>query len=282
LHIAIVGAKGFVGSALVKEFEKKGITTTSIDRSDTVSKETLLPKLKGADIIINLAGAPIINRWSEEYKKLLYSSRIKTTNLIVECISELEEKPELFISTSAVGRYKEGGLFSEYDDSYADNFLGQICKDWEESALKARELTRVVIFRFAVIIGKGGMMNKVLPPFKLGVGGIIGDGKQGFSWVSLTDIVKAMEFVIDKKSCEGVYNLSSPNPTDNHGFTKTLGELLHRPTLFPLPSFVVKLLYGEGSTVLLDGQRVIPKRLLEEGFVFTDSELKDALKKAIG
>ena len=277
--VAIVGAKGFVGSALSKELEKEGVQVVSIDREDTSDRERFKSKLEGSDVVVNLAGAPIIGRWSEEYKKLLYSSRIDTTNTLVELLNGLDKKPSLFISTSAVGIYKDGEGWSEEDEPNSDDYLGKICRDWERAALNAEGVARTVVFRFGVIIGKGGMMNKVLPPFRLGLGGIIGDGKQGFSWVSLEDVVGAIIFAI-KGSCQGVYNLSAPNPTDNYGFTKALGRVLNRPTVLPLPAFVLRLIYGEGSTVLLNGQKVLPKRLLQEGFSFRHEHIEDALKSA--
>lgn len=278
--VAIVGANGFVGSALKKELEKEGHKVVSIDREDTGDRDRFKSKLEGSDAVVNLAGAPIIGRWSEEYKKLLYSSRIDTTNTLVNILGELDKKPSVFVSTSAVGIYKEGEGWGEDNEPNSDDYLGKICRDWEAAALKAKEVARTVVFRFGVIIGKGGMMNKVLPPFRLGVGGIIGDGKQGFSWVSLEDVVGAILFAI-KGGCEGVYNLTAPNPTDNYGFTKALGKVLNRPTIFPLPAFVLRLIYGEGSTVLLNGQKVLPKRLLQEGFGFKHENIEDALKGAI-
>jgi uncharacterized protein (TIGR01777 family) len=279
LRIAIVGASGFVGSNLREFFSQYEIV--KVGRKETSTQDLLDKALEGSDVIINLAGAPIATRWSEEYKKTLYHSRVDTTNKIVESIKKMDKKP-LLISTSAVGRYKGGEVYSEEDEAYADNYLGKITKDWEESALRASELTRVVIFRFGVVLGpKGGMLQKTLTPFKLGVGGVIGDGTQGFSWVHIDDIKNAMNYAIESEKIEGIYNLTSPNPSTNSEFTKKLGEVLNRPTFLPLPAFAVKMIFGEGSTVLLDGQQVVPKRLLETGFEFKYCDLKEALKASI-
>ncbi|MFP4486983.1 MAG: TIGR01777 family oxidoreductase [Campylobacterales bacterium] len=279
MRIAIVGASGFVGSRLSEFFSENEIVP--IGRRETASKKLLQESLEDCDVIINLAGAPIVTRWNEQYKKTLYYSRIDTTEKIVECIEDMDKKP-LFISTSAVGRYRGGEVYSEYDEAYADNYLGKITKDWEDRALSADKVTRVVVFRFGVVLGAGGgMLQKTLTPFKLGVGGVIGDGSQGFSWVHIDDIKNAMKFAIENKELKGIYNLTSPNPSTNSEFTKKLGEVLNRPTILPLPAFVVKMIFGEGSTVLLDGQKVVPKRLLESGFEFKYSDLKEALKASV-
>lgn len=282
MTVAIVGARGFVGTRLQEHFAKKGLVVIPLDRRDTASKDVLKAKLEGADVVINLAGATIIHRWSKAYKKLLYSSRIDTTNLLVEVMQELDKTPSLFISTSAVGRYSAGGTYSEYDEKYSDNYLGTVTRDWENAALKAQNLTRTVVYRLGVILGKnGGMLTKVLTPFKFGVGGRLGSGLQGFSWVHMGDVVAAVDFAIENESCKGVYNLTSPIPVTNLEFTKALGSVLKRPTFMTVPSFAIKLLYGEGSIVMLDGQLVVPKRLIDEGFRFKYEKIKDALEEAV-
>lgn len=281
MKIAISGASGFVGKHLSQIFNYAKII--KIGRKELALDENDFCKLlDGVDIVINLAGAPIINRWTEDYKIELYNSRIITTKKIVSAINIMENKPKLFISTSAVGRYDNGGVYNEENENYANDTLGNICKDWEAEALKIDSSVRLVIFRFGIILGKdGGAITKMLTPFKLGLGGILGSGKQAFSWVHIEDLEKAFKYVVENTECNGIYNLTAPNPTTNYEFTKTLGKVLHRPTIFPVPAFVLKLIFSEGASVLLDGQSVIPKRLTESGFKFRFDNIEKALIEVV-
>ncbi len=281
--IAISGASGFVGSSLISALQDR-YEIEKISRDDLKSEELLRSKIEGSFAVINLAGAPIVARWSEEYKKILRSSRIESTKSIVNAICSLEKKPEVFISTSAVGIYDSRGTYSEYDKNYGEDFLAKLCADWESEALEAKKCgVRVAIYRFGVVLGKGGgMMEKVMTPFSLGVGGTIGDGKQGFSFVHLHDLIEAETKALEDSSMEGIYNLVAPNPIDNYEFTKTLGKILNRPTILPVPTFALKLLYSEGAKVLSDGQKVLPKRLEESGFEFRYGDISSALKEVVG
>jgi uncharacterized protein (TIGR01777 family) len=278
MKIAISGASGFVGNHLQNLFNYAEIVT--IGRRELKLDDSEFVKLiDGVDIVINLAGAPIINRWTQEYIQELYSSRIDTTKKIVNAIASSENKPKLFISTSAVGRYDNKARYTEDDKNYADDTLGNICKDWEEEALKAKSLTRVVIYRFGVVLGRdGGALAKMLLPFKLGVGGILGSGEQYFPWVHIADLKRAFMYAVESDSVEGIYNLTSPSSVTNYEYTKALGKVLGRPTIFPVPAFIIKLIFGEGSCVLLDGQNVAPKRLLDSGFEFKFGDLERALE----
>lgn len=188
MNIAMSGATGFVGTHLMKAFVEKGWGVIPLVRDDfRLVRESLLKKIENADIVINLAGASIATKWTAEHKKLMYGSRVDTTRKIVEAFGMTSRKPELFISASAVGIYASGGPYTEEDRKYADDFLGRLCLDWEQSALKAKEMgIRTVIFRFGVVLGVGGgALEKMIVPFKMGIGGVIGDGKQSFSWVRL-------------------------------------------------------------------------------------------------
>lgn len=238
--IAIVGASGFVGSYLKTVFQKNRYEIVALNSREMRNEPLQIAKMiEGASALINLAGAPVIHRWSEAYKKVLYESRIKTTAKVVEAIRLLKQKPKILFSTSAVGIYATGGPMSESNYTYGNNFLATICKDWEAEAMKAQEMTRVVISRFGIVLGKnGGALEKMLPSFKLGIAGTIGDGSEAFSWVHINDLARAYLFVLDNTNMEGVYNLTSPNPATNKVLTKTLGRILHRPTLIPLPAFV--------------------------------------------
>ena len=276
--IAISGASGFVGSSLNKYFSNLNYKVISISRDVLNNQEKLNEVISSSDIIINLAGANIINRWSESYKKLLYSSRIDTTSKIVNTINTITNKPKLLISTSAVGIYDNKSTYDE-KGNYSNDFLSNLCQDWEKEALKAKnESTKVSIFRFGIIMGKdGGALQKMITPFKLGVGGVIGSGNQAFSFIHIEDLLNAYKFVIENEY-EEVFNLTAPVPTTNKGLTKALGKTLNRPTLFPVPEFVLNLIFSEGARVLTDGQSAIPKKLLDLGFEFKFKTIEETIE----
>ncbi len=280
--IAVTGASGFVGTNIKKRFEAKDFKIISIKREDLNSLDKLKQIVEKADYIINLAGANIIHRWTESYKKVLYSSRIDTTKALFEAISKADKKPEVFISTSAVGIYKNERCYDEESFDYDDNFLAKICKDWEKEALKSKDFDiRTVIFRFGIVLGDGGAFSQMLTPFKLGVGGIIGDGKQYFSFIHIEDLLDAYEFILENKNCEGIFNLTAPNPTTNKGLTEALGKSLNRPTFLPLPKFMLKLIFSEGAQVLTNGQCAKPKRLLEKGFDFKFKTIEETINNLV-
>ncbi len=281
--IAIVGSNGFIGTHMQSFFKSEGFTILPLGKEDTQKSIAEITRvLEGIDIVINLAGAPIIHRWSTSYKKILYNSRIITTRKLVSAMSQMEKKPELFISTSAIGIYATDGPMSESNYTYSNSFLAKICKDWEAEAQQANDFTRVIIFRFGVVLGKGGgALSKMLPAFKLGIAGTIGDGSEPFSWVHIDDLLSAYIFVFDNDKMEGTFNLSAPNPVTNKVLTKTLGKVLHRPTVIPLPKFVLKFLFSEGATVLTEGQSVVPERLLKNNFTFKYPVIEEALKNVL-
>ncbi|WP_044417833.1 TIGR01777 family oxidoreductase [Halarcobacter anaerophilus] len=280
--VAITGASGFVGSNLKNYFSNLGFKVVGIKREELKDSKKLTKTVEESEFIINLAGANIINRWTDSYKKLLYSSRIDTTKALIEAMKKAEKKPKLFISTSAVGIYKNRSCYDEENFEYSDGFLANLCKDWEKEALKANELgIRTAIFRFGIVLGKGGALSKMLTPFKLGVGGTIGDGNQYFSFIHIDDLLNAYKFIYENSSLEGIFNLAAPISTTNKGLTKALGKALHRPTILPIPQFVLNLVFSEGAKVLTDGQCVIPKRLLDSGFIFENSSIKEAIEKSL-
>lgn len=267
MKIALSGASGFVANAIKQKFPNH----IAIGRNDTV--EQIKEKLKDVQVVINLAGAPIIKRWSESYKKVLYASRIETTKKIVQAINESDV--EYFISTSAVGIYPDGKRCDESCEA-GDDFLGHLALDWEATAFTCKKPTAVL--RFAIVLGKdGGALKQMLLPFQLGLGGIIGDGKMMTSWVDLEDLVRMYEFLIDKR-LSGVFNASAPNPVTNYEYTKTLGKVLHRPTIFPLPEFVLKLIFGEAASILIGSKEVYPKALLDAGFEFKYPTIQTSLE----
>jgi uncharacterized protein len=268
MKVALTGASGFVGSHLTNTFTDHVIIT----RDDT--EDEILAKLEGVDVVFNLAGAPIIKRWSDEYKKVLISSRVDTTRKLVNAINKSDVKH--FISTSAIGAYPDNAPFDESYDGYGDDFLASLTHIWEAEANKSTKPTAII--RFGVILGKdGGALAQMLPPFKMGVGGIIGDGKMMMSWIDIDDLVALYTYIIENK-LTGTFNATSPHPVSNYEFTKTLGSLLHRPTIFPLPEFVLKILFGEGSSVLTGSKEVYPKALELAGFNFKYPTIKESLE----
>ncbi len=276
--IAISGSSGFVGTNLKRVFESKGFKVLGIKREELQDIKKLTSIMDEADILINLSGANIINRWTNKYKKLLKSSRLDTTKALVKAMQNAQNKPELFISTSAVGIYKNDACYDEEDYKYEEDFLSNLCKEWEDEALKAKNSDiRTVIFRFGIVLGDGGAMQKMMTPFKLGLGGIIGNGKQDFSFIHIDDLTNAYEHVYKNSDCEGIYNLTAPNPTDNYRFTKALGKALKRPTVLPIPEFVFNLIFSEGAKVLTQGQCVHPKRLQKSGFKFKFETINEAV-----
>ncbi|RXJ85885.1 TIGR01777 family oxidoreductase [Arcobacter cloacae] len=276
--IAITGASGFVGTSLKKYFSALGYKIISISRDILNDNKKLEETLNQTDIVINLAGANIINRWSESYKKLLYSSRIETTSKIVNAINSVQNKPKLLISTSAVGIYDNKTTYDE-NGSYSNDFLSNLCQDWEKEAKKAKnETTKVSIFRFGIVMGKdGGALQKMITPFKLGLGGTIGDGKQAFSYIHIEDLLNAYKFVIENEF-EDTFNLTAPVPTTNKGLTQALGKTLKRPTILPVPQFVLNIIFSEGARVLTDGQSAIPKKLLDLGFKFRFKTIEETIE----
>ncbi|MBU4289289.1 MAG: TIGR01777 family oxidoreductase, partial [Proteobacteria bacterium] len=213
MQIALTGATGFVSSYLANVFLEKDWKVTPILRDDlALSSKDLAKKIDGSGVIVNLAGANIVKRWTEEYKKELYNSRIDTTIKLVEAMGQMSRKPKIFISASAVGIYDDRGRYGESDYNFANNYLAKIVKDWEEAAFRAREINiRTIVFRFGVVLGKGGLLAKMLPSSKLGMGGTIGNGRQSFSWVHIEDLIRAYIFAVEHEDLEGIYNLVSPN-----------------------------------------------------------------------
>ena len=283
-RIAISGATGFVGSNLIKTFRERSWDVVPIGRDDfKLAPEALAEKMKGVDIVVNLAGAPVAARWTEAYKKIMYDSRINVTRAIVNACSRMDQKPDLLISTSAVGIYASLGVHTEKEHTIADDFLGKLAQDWESEAFKTRaQGIRTVIFRFGIVLGRdGGALQQMLMPFKLGIGGTLGDGSQDFSWIHIQDLIRAYVTVIENKAYEGIYNLTSPNQSTNRELTRALGLALGRPALLRIPKFVLQMQLGEGAQVLMSGQRVIPKRLIDSGFAFRFTDIEEAVRDCV-
>ena len=227
-------------------------------------------------LVINLAGAPIIKRWSDPYKETLVRSRIDTTHQLVDAINQSDVKH--FISTSAIGIYPNNTVCDESCEQRDDDFLTHLAQEWESEALKCSKKTTVL--RFGIVLGKeGGALAQMLIPFRLGLGGTIADGSMMTSWIHIKDLVRIYSFII-VNGLEGTYNATAPHPVSNYTFTKTLGRCLHRPTIIPIPYFALRLMYAEAASVLADSKEVYPTALQNAGFVF-DYETVDAALQEI-
>jgi uncharacterized protein (TIGR01777 family) len=235
------------------------------------------------DVVINLAGEPIANkRWNDQQKKRIFGSRIETTEALIEYFKKSKHKPKLLINGSAIGYYGTAKTNDNIDEKSGcdDSFSSQLCQKWEAAALEAESLgIRTCLIRTGIVLGKnGGALSKMLPPFKMGLGGRIGYGKQWMSWIHLDDLVGIILYCINNDDLKGAVNGTSPNPVINEVFTKTLGTALKRPTIFPMPEIVIKLLMGQmGEELLLSGKRVLPRKALDAGYIFKYKTLEDAL-----
>lgn len=286
MKIAISGSSGFIGSRLIGYFKRRGDVIVPLGRSlfRQASVQALADALKGVDVVINLAGAPINHRWSEAYKLELQESRIGTTRKLVDAMNSLTGKPEVFISVSAVGIYPDGKIYTENDviPEHPDDFLSVVCKEWEEEARKISSAVRLVIPRFGVVLAPdGGALPSMLLPFRLFMGGKMGSGKQSFSWVHIHDLIRAIDFVIRRKELHGVFNFVSPDPVNNKTFSSVAAGILHRPDWFTVPPCVLRMLLGEGATIVLSGQQAYPERLLHAGFIFDYPNIRLALRNII-
>lgn len=306
MRVAITGTSGLVGTELVRRLNSQGMQLFSLRRpspksasqsSSESSNEVACiswnpatgvdnPKqLEGLDAIVHLAGRSIgAARWSDREKELLRDSRVQATERLVDQIAKLKVKPALFLSASAIGIYGDtGDKWVDETSNSASDFLGALATDWERASQPLSQMgVRVVHARFGVILAKhGGALAKMLPLFRWGLGGVLGDGKQFMSWISLNDCCRAIQHLMTNNSTSGAFNIVSPNPVTNREFTKTLGSDMHRTTFLPVPKFALRLGLGEmADALLLSSCRVQPKRLIDSGFTFEQPTLDLALKVA--
>ena len=292
-HIFITGGSGFIGSRLCTLLLEQGHQITILsrqaervrtiwhDKITVISQLTQLSDCPPPNWVINLAGEPIVDRpWTEKRKALLRNSRIALTKSLFDTLQQLPEQPDVIISGSAIGFYGDTGnnVVTE-SSSQGQGFAAELCHDWEQVAQTHRHKnSRLCLIRTGVVIGtESGMLKKVTLPFKLGLGGPLGNGQQWLSWIALDDICNLILFLAENKQCEGIYNATSPNPITNIIFTKTLGKVLKRPTILPMPAFMLKAILGEASSLLLGSQRVLPQRAIEAGFTFKYPNMKPCL-----
>ncbi len=289
-RIAITGASGMIGSALLGHLKAEGHTVQRLVRRPVVSPDEVfwnpktgevdLAPLEGVDAVIHLAGANVGDkRWSKKYKAEILNSRLLGTNTIATAVGKL--KPQVFISSSAIGWYGETGNRSvTEEDRPGDDFLAAVCKEWEAAADTASG-TRIVKIRTGLVLEPtSGALGKMLPLFKLGIGGKLGNGKQWWSWITLHDQIKAICYLLEK-DLEGPINLVSPNPATNQEFTAALARALRRPALIPVPSIALKIALGGFSSEILGSKRVLPKKLTDSGFEFDYPHLAPALAALI-
>lgn len=293
MKVLITGGTGFIGRAFIKWRQPHGVVFTCISRKpskvkklfgDTVRGVESLAEVDGEhfDAVINLCGEPIADRrWSRARKQLLRNSRLTMTHALVEWMAMSEKKPEAFISGSAIGYYGSHASDDLLVEASAvrQGFTHSLCADWEEEAMRAAELgVRVCMLRTGVVLGPdGGALSKMLPPFKMGLGGPIASGEQWMSWIHLQDQLRAIDFLLRHRTLQGAFNLTAPEAAKNRTFSDTLGKTLGRPAKLPLPAFVIEMMLGEGAELLLEGQRVYPQRLEQAGFEFTFPSLEAAL-----
>lgn len=302
MKIAVTGAGGFVGIHLLERLMAEGHQVLALVR-DPAKLNSLFPaqqypnlmivaytpkesgswqqSIAGCDGVVNLAGEPLAgDRWTPERKQEIIDSRQQGTQKLVEAIAEANPRPQVLVNASAIGYYgtSETSRFDEQSPP-GNDFLAQVCQRWEAEAEKVKAYgTRLVILRFGIVLGMGGAIAKMLPPFKLYAGGVIGSGRQWFSWIHLEDLVSLILECLTDPEREGVFNATSPHPVRMAEVCTTLGQLLHRPTWLPVPEFVLELLLGEAAQVVLEGQQVIPERLQNAHFNFRFAEIEAALQ----
>ena len=302
MKVIVTGSTGLVGSALVRSLLADGHEVTRLVRGgaqgfrapgttavhwDPERGEIDAGELEGHDAAVHLAGESIAEgRWDDEKKRRILESRVKGTQLIAGALAGLNAKPKVLVSASAVGFYGDRGdeVVREESASGTD-FLSEVCREWEKATLQASQAgLRVVHLRIGVVLDReGGALPKMLTPFKLGVGGRVGSGRQYMSWITLADLVAVIRRALEDESLRGPVNAVAPRPVTNEEFTKALGRVLGRPTIFPVPAFAARLAFGEmADALLLSGSRVEPARLNEAGFEFKNPEVEGALRSILG
>jgi len=298
MHILLTGGTGLIGRQLCRHWSAQGHRLTVWSRKPGKVAKICGAQVRGiarledlgqepVDAIVNLAGAPIADRlWTHRRKALLWSSRITLTETLLAWLESREQKPRVLISGSAAGWYGDGGERELTEDSapVSEDFASQLCIAWEETAQRAETLgIRVILIRTGLVLSaEGGLLSRLLLPFKLGLGGPIGNGRQWMPWIHIDDQIALIDFLLHRNEASGPYNACAPRPVRNREFAKALGSVLHRPAFMPMPAFALRVGLGELSLLLLGGQRATPVRLLQAGFTFQFTELRAALDDLSG
>jgi uncharacterized protein (TIGR01777 family) len=299
MKIFLTGATGFIGTKLVKQFlsdnheivcyvrniekARKKLGNRVELLSTNVFQNHIIKTLEGCDAVVNLAGEPIVKRWTKKNKKKIYDSRIDITKKITNAIESCKTPPKVLISSSAVGFYGNRGDETLIESSHkSSGWLSRLCNQWEKSSYPScpGNLTsiRIVNLRTGIVLGDGGALKKMLLPFKMGLGGTLGSGNQWMPWIHIEDMISIIIEAVNNENIYGPINCVAPAAVTNKHFTKILGKTLKRPTIFPVPSFVLKIIFGEGACVLLDSQKVRPRKLTRHGFSWKFGSLYTALE----
>ncbi|KUO72027.1 MAG: epimerase [Desulfosporosinus sp. BRH_c37] len=302
MNVLIFGGTGFVGKNLTEELFTNGFKVFVVTRNlqktandvgskakmvewDNNSPLSSISELRHTDVVINLAGESIGNRrWSNSVKQEILASRIRTTNAIVTAINDRTIQPKVLINASAVGYYgpRQDEEITEIEESGQD-FLAQVCREWENEVYKVQnDLTRVVIIRIGVVLGREGALNRMIIPFKFYVGGPLGTGNQWLSWIHITDLTRMIRFVIENQEITGPINATAPGLLTMKEFSRVLGEVMNRPSWLPVPTWMLKIAIGQMAEMLLHGQRVVSNKIIDAGFEFRFSKLKAALENILG
>ena len=303
MRVAVTGATGTIGSALVRELKGRGDEVVALSRNPETAREKLgedissvrwgnpsaepapADAISGCDAVVHLLGEPVDQRWSDEAKERIRGSRVFGTRYLVAALREASPRPKVLVSQSATGWYgpQDDSTLDESEPA-ADDFLARVVRDWEGEARAAEELgLRVALMRTGVVLSpSGGALGKMMLPFKLGVGGPIAGGNQYVPWVHIDDVVGALICAISDERVRGPVNVTAPDPATNRDFSKALGRVLRRPAVLPVPGFALKAMYGEMSSIVTTGARVVPGRLAEIGYRFRQPDLEDALRAATG
>lgn len=294
MKILMSGSSGLIGSHLQKALMEAGYFVVRLVRSkDQVTDDAIfwdpdkgtidIDDLSGFDAVVNLAGENLAKRWTKKEKKEILESRINSTKTLVNALGLLSARPKTLINASAVGFYGDrGDVLCSEDTPNGDGFLAEVCSQWEEAAAPAKDMgIRTVLLRTGIVLSpEGGALAKMLTPFKIGLGGVLGSGKQYISWVAIDDIVSIILFILTRKNLTGPVNAVAPRAVTNTELTKTLGKVLNRPTILPVPAFALRMVLGRemADEMLLSSTRVEPKKLMGEGYSFKYPHLEEALK----
>lgn len=295
MRVVIAGGSGFIGQKLTEILQANGDEIVILSRKERTAdgkvsyvkwlSEGAEPEqeIRMADAFINLAGVSINGgRWSKKHQQQIYESRRSATNELLRIIAALEEKPSVLVNASAIGIYpaSESAVYTEKSLEKADDFLAQTVADWEKKASAAASFgVRTVMMRFGVVLGKkGGALPLMVLPYRLWAGGTVGSGKQWVSWVHVMDVAQSIYFALEQETLQGAVNVTAPNSVKMKDFGKTIGSVLHRPHWLSVPAFILKLVLGQKSKLVLEGQHVVPEQLLEKGFEFSYPKLETALK----